>query len=171
MDLRVDTSQLKGVESLWKQFPEVMNASLLPVVTEIDLLLQGELQQQLPRGAGGISGGAGLVGSLFTNEEVLSNNVIGMVASPLAYAEYVELGTKPHFPPIEPLQDWVTAKLGITDESEARSIAFLIARKISRVGTKADGTWGRVSEEQQPDIVRRLAQGVDRALDALGAPQ
>lgn len=171
MQLRVDTTQLQGVHSLWSRFPQVMRDSLLPVVMEIDLLIQSELQQQLPRGAGGISGGAGLVGSIFTDEQVLADNVIGMVASPLPYAEYVELGTKPHFPPIEPIQDWVMAKLGITDETEARSVAFLIARKISRVGTKPDGTWARVAETQQPEVNRRIAQGIDRALDALGAPQ
>lgn len=171
MQLRIDTTQFKGVQTLWSRFPEVMRDSLLPVITEIDLLMQGELQQQLPRGAGGIAGGAGLVGSIFTEEQALADNVIGMVASPLPYAEYVELGTKPHFPPIEPLVDWVMAKLGITDETEAHSVAFLIARKIARVGTKPDGTWARVAETIQPEANLRIGRGIDRALDALRAPQ
>lgn len=171
MQLRIDTTQFKGVQTLWARFPEVMRDSLLPAITEIDMLMQGELQQQLPRGAGGISGGAGLVGSVFTEEQSLADNVIGMVASPLPYAEYVELGTKPHFPPIEPLVDWVMAKLGITDETEANSVAFLIARKIARVGTKPDGTWARVADATQPEANIRIGLAIDRALDALGAPQ
>ena len=45
-------------------------------------------------------------------------------------------GRKPGtFPPIEPILDWVRGKLGISDEKEARSVAFVIARKISQSGT------------------------------------
>ena len=135
------------------------------------MLIVGDLKLQLPKGAGGLSGGAGLVGSVFTDEQLLSDNVIGMVGSPLPYAEYVELGTKPHFPPIAPIEDWVQAKLNITDEDEKRDVAFLIARKISRVGTKADGTWARVAEADKPEVMRIIAEGVERVLDRLGAPQ
>jgi hypothetical protein len=37
---------------------------------------------------------------------------------------------------VAPIALWVRRKLGISDEREARSVAFLIARKISRVGSK-----------------------------------
>jgi hypothetical protein len=170
MRLRIDSSEVKGLGALWAHAPEIMGEEMHRAVAECDQLLAGELKQQLPKGAGGLSGGAGLVGSVFTEEEVLANNVIGMVASPLPYAEYVEIGTRPHFPPLQPLEDWVQAKLGITDESERRSVAFLIARKISVKGTQGDGTWGRVAEAQTPEVLRKLADGVDRVLDRLGAP-
>ena len=170
MRLTIDATEIKGLQALWALAPQIVGDEMYAVVVEAVLYLKGELQQQLPRGAGGIGGGAGLVGSIFTEEQRLSNQVIGAVASPLPYAEYVELGTRPHMPPLQPLEDWVEAKLGITSESERRSVAFLIARKISRVGTKPDGTWQRVFDASQVGIEARFARGVDRVLDRLGAP-
>ena len=70
----------------------------------------------------------------------------------------VELGTKPHFPPIEPLIDWVKARLGISTEKEARGVAFLIARKIAVRGTAAQHPFGltfQAVEAQVFDIFDR----------------
>lgn len=170
MKFTIDASEIKGLQALWAHAPQIVGEEMYAVVVEADQFLKGELQQQLPRGAGGIAGGAGLAGSIFTEEQRLSEQVIGAVASPLAYAEYVEVGTRPHMPPIQPIQDWVQAKLNITDESESRSVAFLIARKISRVGTKPDGTWQRIYDASQVSIEARFARGVDHVLDRLGAP-
>lgn len=170
MQLRIDARDVKAMKVLWARTPEIMGEEMLRAVTEADLYIKGQLQQQLPRGAGGLSGGAGLVGSVFNEEQRLSDRVIGAVASPLPYAEYRELGTRPHFPPVEPLEDWVQAKLGIDDEGERRNVAFLIARKISRVGTKGDGTWQRVADASAPEVERRFVDAIDRVLDRLGAP-
>lgn len=63
-------------------------------------------------------------------------DLTGRVFNPLPYAVPVETGTVPHFPPIDPIQLWVERKLGKSG-AEARSVAFLIARKISVQGTKA----------------------------------
>lgn len=51
------------------------------------------------------------------------------------YGGAVRGGTRPHFPPPSALYDWVMVKLGIPMPA-ARGVAFLIARKISEVGTK-----------------------------------
>jgi len=74
--------------------------------------------------------------SIQTNVTGTSANVTGKVFSPLAYAVPVEAGSRPHFPPLDPIRLWVERKLGKSG-AEARSVAFLVARKISRVGTKA----------------------------------
>lgn len=58
------------------------------------------------------------------------------------YWKYIEYGTKPHFPPINAIKQWIkvkpilprplsNGKLPTTDQ-----LAFLIGRKISKVGTK-----------------------------------
>ena len=86
------------------------------------------------------------------------------VFSGMKYAVYVHEGTKPHFPPIEPIMNWVRKKgigqqfsiktkraLGTkrrkvktaggfsegTYSKEIRSIAYAIAHGISKKGTKA----------------------------------
>ena len=54
---------------------------------------------------------------------------------------YLENGTKPHFPPLEAIEKWITVKhiIPTTDNGRGpttRQLAFLIARGISKNGTK-----------------------------------
>lgn len=51
------------------------------------------------------------------------------------YGMAVVGGTRPHFPPYRKLIPWVEAVLGVHGK-QARSVAFLVARKISKVGTR-----------------------------------
>ncbi len=82
--------------------------------------------------------------------------VVGVGAN-VKHGIFVHEGTKPHFPPIEPILKWVifkgllnknksgagngsglkSTKKAADVSSEAKQIAYLIARKISRSGTKA----------------------------------
>jgi len=131
-------------------------------------LLEREIKENVaPPGPGGASGL--LRGSIFHEMRGDAQGVSGVVGSPLNYALPVELGTKPHFPPLAPLQDWVEKKLGV-DKSESRQVAFLIARKIARKGTKAQHPFERglsdnarqtvaLIEAAIPRIVARLEQG------------
>ena len=52
------------------------------------------------------------------------------------YAAPVEYGTRPHFPPPSALVPWVKLKMQPKDEKEALSIAFAIAKNISKRGTQ-----------------------------------
>jgi len=47
------------------------------------------------------------------------------------YGAAVEYGSRPHFPPVAPIERWAQTKLGVA------GIGFIIARKIARKGTKA----------------------------------
>ena len=54
---------------------------------------------------------------------------------------YLENGTKPHFPPLEAIERWITVKhiIPTTNSGKVpttRQLAFLIARGISKKGTK-----------------------------------
>ena len=63
------------------------------------------------------------------------------------YGVAVRQGTRPHFPPYRALIPWVMRKLGIPTEKEAARVAYLVARKISRVGTPAQPYHEYVVEE------------------------
>lgn len=59
------------------------------------------------------------------------------------YWKYLEYGTRPHFPPLEKIKEWIRIK-PVTPLPQANGklptenqLAFLIGRKISRVGTPA----------------------------------
>lgn len=58
------------------------------------------------------------------------------------YWKYVEDGTKPHFPPIEDILQWIKVKPVLPRKCKGKlptqkQLAYLISRKISKVGTKA----------------------------------
>jgi len=51
------------------------------------------------------------------------------------HAAFIEYGTRPHMPPLQPLMDWAIRK-GLADtEEEAKAVAWKIAQKIKREGT------------------------------------
>lgn len=58
------------------------------------------------------------------------------------YWKYVEDGTRPHFPPIEDILQWIKVKPVLPRKRKGKlptqkQLAYLISRKISKVGTKA----------------------------------
>lgn len=57
------------------------------------------------------------------------------------YWKYIEYGTRPHFPPIQAIRKWIDVKPVLPRPMKGKlptrdQLAFLIARKISRVGTR-----------------------------------
>lgn len=82
--------------------------------------------------------------------------VEGIVGSNVMYAPFVELGTRPHWPPLEALRIWA-ARHGLS--------AFLVARAIARRGTKAIRFLQRGVEEQRQrveDILEQAVKGIIR---------
>jgi HK97 gp10 family phage protein len=60
--------------------------------------------------------------------------LVGALSEKVPISRFVEYGTKPHFPPFgedSPLYAWVKAKIG----GNVKQMTFMIARKISKVGT------------------------------------
>lgn len=58
------------------------------------------------------------------------------------YWKYVESGTKPHFPPIDKIEEWIRVKKIVPTSLNGKvpstsQLAYLISRSISRKGTKA----------------------------------
>lgn len=73
------------------------------------------------------------------------------------YAEYVENGRKAgKMPPPKILTAWVRKKLRIRKEKQAASVAFLIARKIAKKGTKAQPFFGPAVASQQKVIYNEI---------------
>jgi hypothetical protein len=84
------------------------------------------------------------------------------------YAAPVNDGSRPHFPPYEALIPWVINKFGATDEKTARSIAFLIARKIARQGTAARGQYDKAHEQLLAEAQGILERATAEQLEAAG---
>ncbi len=72
------------------------------------------------------------------------DRVEGVVGSNVKYAPYMELGTRPHWPPISALEVWARRH---------GTSAFLVARAIARRGTKARQFLQKAFEQNQSRIV------------------
>ena len=102
---------------------------------------------------------------------------VGEVGTPLVYGWPVERGRKPgKMPPIDAIELWVNRKLGL-EGSEARGVAYLIARTIGRRGTRGeamffrgteasrtrvDQIWSNVPDRARIRIEQKIAQGLKR---------
>lgn len=99
------------------------------------------------------------------------------------YAPAVEYGTRPHWPPLEPLVEWVRLKhlagsysvkshrrLGgaVRRLDEDTQLARAIQRKIARRGTKARPFMEPAFENKKDDLARLIENGVERAVQNMG---
>lgn len=96
--------------------------------------LQRKLALATPDGATGLLRGSVTMDLRLGAEP---SGFVGYGGAPGLYAPFVEYGTRPHWPPIAPLAYWAARKFGYPVGSpEAKRAGYLVARKISRVGTK-----------------------------------
>jgi len=147
---------ISDIERLTKMYPEASVAAREAAIKEALLLLESAVKKKTPEGAGPIH----LRDTIHEKVKKTGNKVSGILGTPVEYAEPVEKGAKAHFPPIAPIQFWVQQKLRIEGEKESRSVAFLIARAISKRGTKdkAVKMFEKGFEENEAAIVRILEE-------------
>lgn len=145
------SANLSGIDSLVKRFPEVSREVRESKISEALLLLEGRVKEKTPQGAGPIH----LRDTIFPKVQVTGDQVTGILGTPQEHGAPVEYGTKPHFPPTEPIRYWVRKVLGLQGK-EARTAAFLIARAISRRGTKGAAMFEKGFEENEGQVMRLL---------------
>lgn len=76
------------------------------------------------------------------------SGLTGEVVAGSKHAIFIEEGTRPHFPPVAPLERWATRKLG------SSGLGFVVARKIAREGTKAQPFMSPAAEQSLPKVER-----------------
>ena len=163
MDYVQDIHNLPGLERAFREAPGIVADELVAAAWESELLLERETKELTPVGVGGT-----LRSSVAAREpKVLADNVIGEVGTPLKYAIPVELGTKPHFPPIAPLVEWAERKLGLSP-NEAHHVGFLIQRKIGRKGTEGAFMFKRAFEAGRGQVERFFENAAARIVERMG---
>ena len=83
--------------------------------------------------------------SITPSVESRGNEVIGIVGSNRKSALWVEKGTRPHWPPVQALEGWARRH---------GAVAFLVARAISRRGTKAHHMLENALEDNRRKIIQ-----------------
>lgn len=74
---------------------------------------------------------------------------------------FVERGTRPHWPPREPIERWARIKLG------QPGLGFVISRKIAQVGTKAHKYFEPAVKESITAVSRYFEKTADALIKAL----
>lgn len=164
MKLTITTTRLDELIALWEHAPDVARDEMFSAIDECTLLVEREVKENTPTGATET-----LVNSIFSNTELNSDSVLGTVATSVAHALPVELGTQPHSISIagqQSIRDWVIKKLGIgADEVDAVTNAVLW--KIRKYGTKGAHMFERAFNTTRPQVERRLDLGVVRIINRL----
>jgi len=143
VELSVDDLQ-KAQRKMEQMAKDVHGTPIVNAMRDSILIIQRAAKQNAPVDTGRLR--ASIVPEIVVRPQA----IMGIVGSNVKYAPFVELGTRPHWPPISALELWAR-RHGTT--------AFLVARAISRRGTKAVRYLSRAVEDNQ----RRIEQIFDHA--------
>ena len=100
----------------------------------------------------------------------MGTNVYAVDISLRAYWKYIESGTRPHWPPVDAIREWIKVKPviprpmangNLPTESQ---LAYLIGRKISRVGTEGINDFERANQEIFSRMEMSIAEAVTEDL-------
>lgn len=100
----------------------------------------------------------------------LGSTWLGVTASSAAHAVPVELGTRPHWAPLQPLIAWVETKLGLTGPAGA-AVARAVRWGISRHGTEGAQMFSKAFSANRGLLASTLSAAIDRALARAGSTQ
>jgi len=117
--------EVKGLREAQKRALDDMRAlggqPMVDAMRQATLVVMADARRRVPVDTGRLRA------SIVPEVEVHGHSVEGIVGSNVAYAPYMELGTRPHFPPVSALRIWAR-RHGVE--------ALLVARAISRRGTR-----------------------------------
>lgn len=119
----------------------------------------------------GRSASGGLVDSLRYNV-VLNDTTFAVDISLRDYWKYIEDGTRPHWPPLSAIRQWIDVKPVIPRPfsngklPSPDQLAFLISRKIATVGTEGSHDFERANNELFDRMQMSIAEAVTEDLNA-----
>jgi hypothetical protein len=160
--LVLDTSEAQSYAQALRAAPEIAMQELGASLEEAAMLYTREVKEATPVGVTGL-----LRGSVDSVRDDAPYDPRIKVFSPLNYAAPVELGTRPHYPPLEPLQDWVRKRLVVAEE-EVEGVARAIQRKIGARGTQPRGMFGETFDRLQGQMAEIVLAGVRRVWARIG---
>lgn len=163
MQIAFDIKAAVAITSAFAQAPEIVLDELETAMGSAVAYLQRETQENTPTAMGSLR--QSFIGGV--QVMALLDSVFGTVSSPLPYALPVEMGTKPHHPPLEPLINWVEVKLGLYGD-EAESAARSIQRKIGRFGTPGYGMARFALIDGKDTIAAEFSDAAERIVARVG---
>jgi hypothetical protein len=159
MDVNIEI-KVEGMDVIIQNMgrPETVARPIITAMRQSAAAIQREISDEAPRGAD-----SRLANSIdFELEKRHPFPRWVKIGPTVAYGVAVARGTRPHFPPPGALERWVRLKLGIGDPQEASGVAFLIARKISQVGTEANAFHIRGRNNARAEVQRIWNRAADQ---------
>lgn len=127
---------------------ELHGMPMLTAMRTSALLVERDAKQNAPVDTGRLR--ASITSQVMTTG-AMGRNVRGVVGSNVIYSAAVELGSKPHFPPVRALETWARRK-GLN--------AWAVAKGIAKRGTKAQRYLQRAFESNRARVVALIEQAV-----------
>ncbi|MHC1726501.1 MAG: hypothetical protein AB9866_10905 [Syntrophobacteraceae bacterium] len=131
MELSFDVN-VAQLQKLAEKFPEVTALEMRAGLRIIAARAEKVMVEKTPRGVGAQGG---LAGSIHGEVTAYGQGWAARIGTPLEYGQVIELGRRPgqRMPPVAPIALWAVRKLGVP-QADARSVAYVIARKIAIKG-------------------------------------
>lgn len=163
IQLVINAADLQRIDAAYARAPVAVERAVGRRIAGVLLELQSDVQEKTPTAFGTLRASIG------TNIDVKPGlGVTGIVGTSLAHAIPVELGTRPHMPPVEPIRLWAQKKLGLTGKEAVRA-AWAIAKTISKRGTLGVGMFARTFAARRRDLAGALnlavIEGLQEALE------
>lgn len=162
MNLTISIAGLDAFARGLASAPAFTREQLEAAMTEATLLVQREWQDGMPRVSGMTAN------SIQADVASTPTGVLGVVGSSQPTALFIELGTRPHMPPIDAIEPWVKAVMGISQPQELRRVSFLVARKIAHEGTKAQYPMAKAVAAVEGQVLQMFEHAAARVAAHLG---
>ena len=146
LSIDIDTSEIAALLKKFPQFEAIIFNEMETAMMSSMAVLEAEIAGQTPVNTGA------LAGSINHDVDGQNGQLIGTVGTAISYGEPVEFGRAAgKWPPIDAIELWVRRKLGIGG-NEARSVAFLVARKIGQQGTDGAAMFEKGFDAGKPSV-------------------
>lgn len=138
MKIEVSVSGQIVIQDFFKTFNQQFMERIERALNLASSLIEGQAKELVPVDTGRLKN------SITHRISKSEHRIDAEVGTNVAYAPYVEFPTKPHFPPVSAIANWVEHKgrgagsgfPSRKERSSVNAVAFLIARKIAIYGTK-----------------------------------
>ena len=151
--------ELHKLESAIAHMPEMVDEELSRAALEASIVVARNVKDVTPVGVSR-GGGEGLQASIRYQIYPTAGEVTGVISSPLSYVEAVEIGTRPHMPPVSALEEWAASK-GLS--------AWAVAKSIAKHGTKGQWMFKKGFAASEPMLERIADSAVSRILQRADA--
>lgn len=157
MEFNIEVRGLEEFKRDLKRFPPEAKTELQKAMVSSTTKIKNDIQSNIT--SKGISNTGQLRRSVNVIKASFDKGIVGVGER---YGLFVEGGTRPHFPPVAPLERWAQTKLGQS------GLGFVIARKIAQRGTKAQPFVEPAYKQDINFVVKQFDYAILKLVRSLG---